>query len=188
MVCQHLKICTTCANLPQKGLLEVLSLRRWKVKLSTTLANAFEVWTLVWPTVLHILLWRLQHLSFYDIYVGSLISGKLYLYYLRFGTGNLPGDQSYQRHQISGQASKYEILEHVDKSAFKPRGFANVVMALPKFCLAHIQLTHLSGQTYPSNDYLFQYWFKVVNTCLGELKWDWHSINTYSYGKVRSTS
>lgn len=29
--------------------------------------------------------------------------------------------------------------------------------ALPKFQLAHMQLTHLSRQTYPNNDYVFQH-------------------------------
>lgn len=134
---------------------------------STTLTDAFEVWTLIWSTVLHILMWRLQHISFYDIYTGSLISGKPYLYDLRFGTGNLPGSRSYQSHQISGQASKYGILEHVEKPSFKPRGFANVPLALQKFQLAHIQVTHLPGQTYPSNGYLFQCCCKVVDTYLG---------------------
>lgn len=32
-----------------------------------------------------------------------------------------------------------------------------MLLGLPKFQLAHIQWTHLSGQIYCSNDYLFQY-------------------------------
>lgn len=45
----------------------------------------------------------------------ALSQENLLTYDLRFRTGNLPDASSYQIHQITGQTSKYGILEYIEK-------------------------------------------------------------------------
>lgn len=79
--------------------------------------------------------------------------------------GNLvytTSDLELETSQVVGPTKVSKFWGKPEKSAFRTRGFANLIMILPK--LTHIQLTQLSGQTYPSKDYLFQCVCKVVDT------------------------